>query len=338
MTYDEALNFILDRQSLGIKPGLCRIKKELESVGNPQDNIRIVHIAGTNGKGTVANTIARALQNNGLKVGLFTSPWVTDYCEQIQINGEYIPRDSFAQIVNMLRDNEDLTEFELLVCAMYMYFAQEKVDYAVIECGMGGKGDATNVESANVCSVLTSISMDHTAFLGDTIEQIIEEKEGIIRPNSPCFRYEDTGDFNADNLDLAKRVIKYLGYNDDIELVKPVARQQRVGNILLDGGHNLDAGRVLAPIINDEVAVIGMMRDKDIDGYLSYVAPRCKRIVCTNVDNPRVISADELSLYAKKYCDNVSVVSDPHIAIKSDDISLVCGSFYLIREIISDIL
>lgn len=338
MTYDEALNFILKRQSLGIKPGLSRIKKELELLSNPQDDIKIIHIAGTNGKGTVASTIANALQNNGLKVGLFTSPWVTDYCEQIQINGKFIPKDSFAQIVSMFCDNENLTEFELLVCAMYMYFSSEKVDYAVVECGMGGKGDATNVESENVCSVLTSISMDHTAFLGDTLEQIIEEKEGIIRPNSPCLRYEDTGDFNADNLNLAKRVIKYLGFDDDIEIVKPVARQQRVGDILLDGGHNLDAGKVLAPTINNEVAVIGMMRDKDIDGYLSFVASKCKRIICTNVDNKRAISADELSIYAKKYCDDVEVVSDPHIAIKQNNVSLICGSFYLIREIISDIL
>lgn len=330
LTYDEALNFILNRQSLGIKPGLSRIKKALELVDNPQDKIKIIHIAGTNGKGTVAHTIAKALQDKGLKVGLFTSPWVIDYREQIQINGEFISKQDFAELVTNSLDS-DLTEFELLVFVMYQYFANNDVDYAVVECGMGGLGDATNVEKNNI-AVLTSISIDHTNFLGDTIEAITKEKEGIIR--DVCFRYEDTGDFNADNLVLSKKVINYLGYSDDIELVKPVARQQRIGNILIDGGHNEKAGKALAPIINNEVAVIGMMKDKDINAYLSYVAPKCKKIICTNVNNPRAISATELSNYAKVFCNDVKVIDDPRIAVQEKDVSLVCGSFYLIREII----
>lgn len=337
MDYTEALNFIISRQSLGVKPGLSRIKKALDGLDNPQDKIKIIHIAGTNGKGTAANTIAKALKNNGLKVGLFTSPWVVDYCEQIQINGKLIPRDDFASIITMLKDNgigADCTEFELLTVCMYYYFYNQGVDYAVVECGMGGKGDATNVEKSNACSVLTSISIDHTDFLGDTLEKIISEKEGIIRPNSPCFRYEDTNDFNNDNLELAKKVIRYLGYDDNIELSKPIARQQKIGNILLDGGHNLDAGKALAPIINDEIAIIGMMKDKDIDGYLSFVAPRCKKIICTSVNNPRAISADELASIASKYCDNVDINPNPRDAVKTEGVTLICGSFYLIREII----
>lgn len=332
MNYNEALNFISKKQSLGIMPGLLRIKGLLEDMGNPQDKIKIIHIAGTNGKGTVANTIAKALQNNGLRVGLFTSPWIFDYCEQIQINGEYISEESFADYVTSFSNN-DCTEFELVTAIMYKYFADEKVDYAVVECGMGGLGDATNVENKNVCSVLTSISLDHTDFLGSTIEEITREKEGIIRPNSPCFRYVDTGDFNIDNLNLANKVLNYLGYLS-VETSKPIGRQQRIGNILVDGGHNLDAGRVLSPIINNEVAVIGMMRDKDIDGYLSYVAPKCRKIICTNVDNKRAINANELAGYARKYCNDIEVINDAGIAVKQKDVSLVCGSFYLLREII----
>lgn len=328
-TYDEALNFILNRQSLGIKPGLSRIKSALDMVDNPQDKIKIIHIAGTNGKGTVAHTIARALRDNGLRVGLFTSPWIRDYREQIMINDEPIPKDRFAKYVEGYQ-RFDCTEFELVTLIMYSFFADEKVDYAVVECGMGGKGDATNVERDNI-AVLTSISLDHTDFLGSTIEEITKEKEGIIR--SVCFRYEDTGDFNADNLTLAKRVVKHLGYDDDIKLVKPVARQQRLGKILLDGGHNLQAGKALAPIIDDEVAVVGMMRDKDVDGYLSCVAPKCKRIICTNVNNPRAISATRLCEIARKYCTDVQIVDNPR-DIDFGDVSLVCGSFYLVREII----
>ncbi|MDD6603852.1 MAG: Mur ligase family protein [Eubacteriales bacterium] len=340
LNYDEALNYILDRQSLGIKPGLSRIKTALESVGNPQDDINIIHIAGTNGKGTVANTIARGLQDNGLRVGLFTSPWVTDYRRQIQINGRCITKDDFAQYVSELffdrNIGADLTEFESLTVLMYYTFAAKKVDYAVVECGMGGLNDATNVEKHNICSVLTSVSLDHTDFLGNTVEEILREKEGIIRDDSPCFRYRDTGDFNADNLDLANRVLDYLGYAPT-ELCKPIACQQRVGNVLVDGGHNADAGKALATVISDEIAVIGMMRDKDIDGYLSFVAPKCKKIICTTVDNKRAISAAELYSYAKMYCDNLSVIESPKEAVCQPGVTLVCGSFYLIREIIDSL-
>lgn len=330
MNYNEALNFIIEKQSLGIIPGLSRIKSLLEGMDNPQDKIEIIHIAGTNGKGTVANTIATALKNNGLKVGLFTSPWIFNYREQIQINGNYISEQDFANYVTEYFDN-DCTEFELVTAIMYKYFADERVDYAVVECGMGGLNDATNVEKSNI-AVLTSISLDHTNFLGNTIEEITKEKEGIIR--DVCFRYRDTGDFNADNLELSKKVIKYLGFNDNIELVKPPARQQRIGNILLDGGHNLEAGKALAPIINNEIALIAMMKDKDIDGYLSFVAPKCKRIICSSVNNPRAVSTNELSAIASKYCDDIVTVDNPREAVLNNDFSLICGSFYLIREII----
>lgn len=335
MTYNDALNLILTKQSLGIKPGLSRIKKLLNDLGDPQNKIKIIHIAGTNGKGTVANTIAAALMQNGLKVGLFTSPWIFDYREQIQINGEYIDKQFVCSFTEHYSDY-DVTEFEFVTAMMYSYFEHMKVDYAVVECGMGGKGDSTNVEKENVCAVLTSISLDHTDFLGNTIEKITAEKEGIIR--DVCFRYEDTGNFNADNLSLAKKVIRHLGFDDNISLAKPVARQQKIGNILLDGGHNLEAGKALAPIINNEVAVIGMMRDKDIDGYLSYVAPRCRKIICTNANNPRAVDPHKLAEYAKKYCSDVEVIPDSKSAVKQQGVSLICGSFYLIREIINLIL
>lgn len=334
MNYNEALNFILNKQSLGIKPGLSRIKSLLDELNNPQNKIKIIHIAGTNGKGTVANTITNALQNNGLKIGLFTSPWIVDYREQIQINGEYISEEYFAQFVSNNCDN-NCTEFELVTAMMYSYFCDNNVDYAVVECGMGGKGDATNVEKDNI-AVLTSISLDHTDFFGDTIEKIVAEKEGIIR--DVCFRYNDTGDFNADNLALAKQVIEYLGYNNDIQLVKPIARQQIINNVMFDGGHNLEAGKALAPLLDSEIAIIGMMKDKDVDGYLSYVATKCKMIICTNVSNSRAMNAEELSSIAKKYCDSVIVVDNPIKAFKSNDVTLVCGSFYLIREIIKCVL
>lgn len=335
MTYTEALNFILQKQSLGIMPGLTRIQGLLDTMDNPQDKIKIIHIAGTNGKGTVAKTINDALVNNGYKVGLFTSPWIEDYREQIQINNQLISEDDFSYYVDKYKDN-DCTEFEFLTAIMYKYFADSKVDFAVVECGMGGKNDSTNVEKNNLCSVLTSISLDHTDFLGSTIGEITKEKEGIIRENSPCFRYEDTGDFENDNLELAKKVIRYIGVDDNITLSKPLARQQVINGVLFDGGHNASAGKELCRIISNETAIIGMMKDKDVDGYLSFVAPKCKRIICTTPNNSRAMNANDLAVIARKYCKDVSVIEDPEKAIKNQDITLICGSFYLIREIIKN--
>ena len=115
MTYSEALNFIINKQSLGIKPGLSRIKRDLQKLGNPQDTYKTIHIAGTNGKGTVAASIADSLIKSGYKVGLFTSPWVTDYREQIQINGKIISKEAFADCVNTVKNmKSDCTEFECL--------------------------------------------------------------------------------------------------------------------------------------------------------------------------------------------------------------------------------
>lgn len=336
MIYDDALKYMINKQGLGIIPGLSRIVELLDRMDNPQEKIKIIHIAGTNGKGTVAKTIADTLISNGHKVGLFTSPWIIDYTEQIMINNTPIDKNTFARYVDEYKDN-DCSEFEYLTAIMYKYFSDEKVDYAVVECGMGGKGDATNVEKENVCSVLTSISLDHTDFLGDSIEKITAEKEGIIR-NSPCFRYEPTGDFNKDNLTLARKVISYLGYDDNIQLSELPARQQYIGDVLLDGGHNKQAGIELSRIINNEIALIGMMRDKDIDGYLSSVALKCKKIYCTDVNNPRAISAKELVLYAKEYCDDVEVVSAPELALEKGNITLICGSFYMIREVIKELI
>lgn len=365
MNYNDALNFIEKKQSLGIKPGLARIMSLLESMDKAQDKIKVIHVAGTNGKGTVSSTIAKCLENAGYKVGLFTSPWVIDYREQIQINGEFIPKNVFADYVDKYK-NADATEFELLTGIMYKYFADSHVDYAVIECGMGGKGDATNTEKHNL-SVITSVAVDHTAFLGDTVEKIALEKSGIIRENSTCVLYpnpdcenvfekvclksntklvkiSDLGDYDKNNLETVNAVLRELKISSRYfasETVKLPARCEKIGSVLLDGGHNINSALTLAPKLNGEVAVIGMMRDKDVEGYLSLIAPKCKMIIATTPDNPRSMPCQELAEIAKKYCNNVTFEENPQKAVeiaKKSNLSLVCGSFFLAREIRKDLL
>lgn len=343
MNYCEAINFIQKKQSLGIMPGLSRIKKLLDDMKNPQDEIKIIHIAGTNGKGTVAATIAEALQENGFKVGLFSSPWIIDYREQIQINGSFISEEDFAKYVSEYSDN-DCSEFEFLSAIMYKYFADNKVDYAVVECGMGGRDDATNVEKNNL-SVITSISLDHTDFLGSTLVEIAENKSGILRKNCDCILYSDEyADLfrdkcknliispESDNLSIVNTALDNLGIKPVNALIKLPARQEKKNDILLDGGHNVAAAKLLEPIINDEIAVIGMMRDKDVEGYLSIVAPKCKKLICVDVNNSRAISAKELASIAKKYSKDVITAKSAKDALIYNP-SLICGSFYMIREI-----
>lgn len=354
MNYNEALNFIVSKQSLGIMPGLNRILKLMERMGNPQNDLRIIHIAGTNGKGTVAATIAKTLMDNGYNVGLFSSPWVVDYREQIQINNAFISENEFADYVEKYKDNE-CSEFEFLTAVMYKYFSDKKVDYAVVECGMGGLEDATNVENHNM-AVITSVALDHTAFLGNTIEEIAYQKSGIIKENGICFLYPnsacehivekvckeknaklikipDTGFWMRNNLDTASEVLNLILGKTDLSLAQFPARKEKIGNVLLDGGHNADAARVLAESISDETAVIGMMADKDIDSYLSIVAPKCKKIITTKPDNPRAVSAEDLKKKAEKYCKDVIAIDNPIEAVSQKDITLVCGSFFLAREV-----
>lgn len=346
MNYNEALNFIKTKESLGIKPGLVRIKELLNKLNNPQNDFKTVHIAGTNGKGTVAATIAKALSDNGYNVGLFTSPWVTDYREQIQLNGKMISEEEFADTVSELSDiKNDCTEFELITVAAYLFFSKSNVDYAVIECGMGGKDDATNTEERNL-SVITSISLDHTDFLGSTVKDIAENKSGILRKDGTCILYNsELKDIFKDkckrlvlcprksNLTLVNKTLECLGLSPVKRLVKLPARLEIIGEVLIDGGHNISAAQKLLPHLEKETAVIAMLKDKDVEGYLKLIAPKCKRIIAAEIDSPRAMPAEELADIAEDYCDEVFVCKNPVEAIKCTDLSLVCGSFYLAREV-----
>lgn len=362
MNYTEALNFICDKKRLVIKTGLSRIESLLDKMGNPQDKIKVIHIAGTNGKGTVSNIIANALMKCGYKVGLFTSPWITDYRDQIQINGSFIPEKAFADYVTQYQ-NEEATEFELLTAIMYKYFADEKVDFAVVECGMGGKGDSTNAIKCPELCVITSVSMDHTDFLGSTLDEIASEKAGIIKensmvvlyPNSACesvfenrcektnsrlVKVHNMGDFKSNNLETAKQTLACLGVRSQPVYPSLAARQEYIGNnMMIDGAHNKDGALALRDFLPNKkiTAVIGMMRDKDIDSYLKILAPRFEKIITVTVDNPRSISAFDLAEIAKKYSDNVEICGNPNTAVslakQGNNFVLVCGSFYLARQI-----
>ena len=141
MTYEAAIRLIKQKQSLGMQPGLSRMVAAMEKAGNVQNQLQVVHVAGTNGKGTVCAAVADGLRRAGYRVGVFSSPWVTDFREQITVDGQMIPPQDFADCAEVFAA-EPLTEFELITAVMYLYFYRSRVDYAVVECGMGGAGIA----------------------------------------------------------------------------------------------------------------------------------------------------------------------------------------------------
>lgn len=166
---------------------LDNIIRFCELLGNPQQNLKCIHVAGTNGKGSVAHLIASVLQEQGYKTGLFVSPHYKDYRERIKINGQYISRQYITRFVEKNREKFNAVNasfFEITTAIAFQYFKEKKVDYAVIEVGMGGRLDSTNIIKP-VLSVITNIAYDHTQFLGNTLAKIAEEKAGIIKGGTP---------------------------------------------------------------------------------------------------------------------------------------------------------
>lgn len=197
MDYKEALEYINRTEWFGSRPGLERITELLEKLGNPQNGMKFVHIAGTNGKGSCAAMTASVLKAAGYKTGLFTSPYLYRFNERMQINGKQIDDDVLAADVSLVKIAADAmadhpTEFELMTAAAMVWFKEQNCDIVVLEVGLGGRLDATNVIEAPEACVIMNIGLDHTAVLGNTVEQIAEEKARIIKPGTDCVLYQQS--------------------------------------------------------------------------------------------------------------------------------------------------
>lgn len=195
MTAEEAILFIHEKVWQGTKPGLDRTRELLSKMGNPQKQLRFIHIAGTNGKGSTSAMLAAILKSAGLTTGLYTSPFISDFNERMRVNGVPITYDELASITEFcapfaLEMVDRPTEFELVTAIAMEFFARSKCDIVVLETGMGGRLDSTNVIENPLCSVITNIGLDHTRELGDTVEKITAEKAGIIKRNCPTVIYD----------------------------------------------------------------------------------------------------------------------------------------------------
>lgn len=190
----ELLDYLFSLHRFGIKPGLERIETLLKFLGNPHTSLQCIHIAGTNGKGSVCSLLAGILQSAGFRVGLYTSPHLRQFNERIRINGEMISDTDIALLAQDMMpeiEREHTTFFEVTTAMAFAYFAKNKVDIAIIETGMGGRLDATNVLKNPIATVITSIDLDHMEYLGNDVITIAGEKAGIFKPGSPVIIGEE---------------------------------------------------------------------------------------------------------------------------------------------------
>lgn len=289
MDYKETLQYINDTPKFSKILGNDDLKKLLSKLGNPQDKLQFIHVAGTNGKGSVSAMLASVLHASGKKVGLYTSPFIEVFNERIQVDSVNIPDDDLARIATNVKKNIDDSEIEISVFAQitamaFLYFAEKKCDIVVLETGLGGRLDATNVIPSPKLSIITKIGLDHTEYLGDTIEKITKEKCGIIKQGTmvvttsfqdksalsvikntcrtldvPLFTAEPVtnyslslaGEYQKENAGIVILGAKALGISDKhikagLLNTKWVARFEYLkDNLILDGGHNPDGVRAL---------------------------------------------------------------------------------------------
>ena len=419
MTYKESLDYLTSLGRFGIKLGLERTEALLHELGDPQDLFQGVHVAGTNGKGSVCAMVASVLQASGYRVGLMPKPHLVSYTERIQVDQRPIAEDDFAALLTELQPAINKvaaelgppTEFEILTSAALYYFARAGIDLLVCEVGLGGRLDSTNVLDLGV-SVITNIALDHTQYLGSTLEAIAAEKAGILKPDSiaitgaqppalavieaaaqtqhipllglgqevelvatdngwagvqatvttPAGTYRDLripllGLHQADNAALAVAAIDALrsrGWEiSDGALRDGLARTRWPGRlevldrnpiVLVDGAHN-PAGlqRSLATVrklAKDRplVIVFGAMKDKDLPTMLSELRAVGAPVIFSAIGWHRAAAAADLAAQfgapAETAESSGEALDRARQRASSDGIVLVCGSLYLVGEII----
>jgi dihydrofolate synthase/folylpolyglutamate synthase len=210
MTYDEALSYIHSVTWRGSRLGLSRTRELLAQMGNPEEKLKFIHVAGTNGKGSTAAMLASILSKAGYRTGLYTSPFINRFNERMQVDGQDIPDDTLARLTGVIKPLADQmadhpTEFELITSIGFAYFLEEKCDVVVLEVGMGGELDSTNVIPVPELAVITNIGLDHTRELGPTITDIAKAKAGIIKEHGDVVIYGENAEADAVFIDVCRQ-------------------------------------------------------------------------------------------------------------------------------------
>lgn len=424
MNYNEAINYIETTHRFGRVLGLANIKRLLELLGNPQDDLKFIHVAGTNGKGSTCSYISSILKEAGYKTGLFTSPYLESFTERIRIDGENIDEVELAKITETIKEKIEImveeggnhpTEFEIVTAMAIMHYSNQNVDFVVFEVGLGGRFDATNVIKKPLVSVITPIGLDHTDYLGDSIDKIAYEKAGIIKEGIPLVIYPQHEDARRVIEDVAEKA-KAKVIKADVDSIRinsksldgqsfdaKVNGQLREGlkislvgehqvknalvalnvidlirkggfeiskederrglesarwpgrveifrgnpNVIIDGAHNLDGANSLNDVIDDYLKdekinlVIGMLRDKDVDGVLRLLLPKVKGVIATRPDSDRSLSVIEMkdrihSIDPEKKVDcieNIDEAVEAAIRGSKGETVLCAGSLYMVGHV-----
>ncbi len=342
MTYAESLKYLEFLSIFGIKEGLERINQLVEKLNYPQNFYETIHVAGTNGKGSVCAMLAEILKISGKNVGLFTSPHLESYCERIKINGENISENDFAAQIEKIKNlGVNCTHFEALTAAAFDYFKIKKVDIAVIEVGLGGTFDSTNVITPKI-SVITNIALDHENILGN-LENIARNKAGIIKKNIPIVTgakgkpleiireiakknnsplYEVTkqidfeinlrGEYQKMNAAVAIKTAKILGIAEKnifagLKSVKWAGRFEKIGEIIIDGAHNPHGAAALRESLDKNFPngkrnfIFGALADKNFEEMIKILFRKDDFVIVTPPNSERSAQIEILCETLTKY-------------------------------------
>lgn len=300
-TFDDYLDYLYGRGGSNGKPGLDKIRMLLDLLDNPQDKIQTIHIAGTNGKGSTAKMLASVLAKK-YKCGIFTSPYMEEITEEISINGIDITKKDFMAYTDRIKvyvdrldeEGHHVTYFEFITAIMFLYFYEEGVDVAVIEVGLGGIFDSTNVIKKPLACLITSISMDHTNILGDTLGEIASNKAGIIKEGVPVYVYPQKDEAMNVIRDVAKIKNAKLSVlnEDEIKIIK----SDISGNEFIYKDHHIKTSlRGRHQILNASLALLALdglkdqfkLSQKDIEEGI-FEAYNPGRVELIN-ENPRIL-------------------------------------------------
>ncbi|MDP1836645.1 MAG: folylpolyglutamate synthase/dihydrofolate synthase family protein [Chlamydiales bacterium] len=377
-SYQEAVNSLLAlNRSAGDREMTLDNARLLEaSFGHPSRSYPIIHVAGTNGKGSTVTKIAKALELSGYRVGMYTSPHLSCFRERICINGVMISEDQITKLIqegfaHCSDSGLAPSFFEITTCAAFRHFANELVDVAVVEVGIGGRLDSTNIITP-ILSVITSIDLDHTQFLGSTRESIAREKAGIIKPHipvvvGPCadmpeiqqvaeekgsayYCVEGTfANYDEENSAIAKQAIALTGFICSDAVVeaameaRPPCRMQHfpIGKgVILDVAHNLNGvTRLLASMDHSYPnqpfhVVCGFSKDKEVAECLQMLTNKAEHVHLVSAKHDRAMPMEMLVKQSKsiEHSCHRSVAEGIQVALSSGQIVLICGTFFMMRE------
>ena len=354
-------------------PNLKGMRFLMDELSHPENDLKIIHIAGTNGKGSVTEMITNVLIKEGYTVGKFISPHLVHYNERISINNNNITSAEMEKLINEIKpvidkynsNNEiPITFFELVTTMSFLYFKQKQCDFVVLETGLGGLYDCTNIINHPLVSIITSIGYDHMHILGDTLPKIAFQKAGIIKPNSHTVIFESQQD--VDNIFIEKcnketfNILNKLGYNISIINIKEglssvihKGRMEKLNNeplIIYDGAHNEPAIKNLQDMVKmyyskmKKVYIISILKRKDYISMLKLIAEDKEAIfiLTSGDDTESFASNDELFECMKQftpknrlYKKSLNEAIEDALKSERDTVNFVIGSFYIYGRVIN---